>query len=229
MSAGDANARIHLDLQDDATPKLERHMEAFRDYENRLSRTGTSLQGFANLGRVAFTTLVRMEIAMNAVQNAQDRVMIAQDRLNRAIRDYGAGSEQASQAQKELEISTRSLEIAKGRLIIREAFMIATVLPELIRGFRGLIGWLNRTTTATTALNVATAIRNVLLSPAGLVTVGAALGAGALIGAASTGAFNRPQAAGGINVYGDLNVRADNPVGLSLALRNDQYLRQERK
>jgi len=113
------------------------------DLENSFSRTGKSLGGFgdqlfatSNLARIGFVAIERLHIASLALENAQDRVALSQERLNRAIKEGDPAK--ITQAQRELEISTRSLEIAKNRLLIRELFAYGTVFPEMIRGIYSL-------------------------------------------------------------------------------------------
>ena len=143
------------------------------DYEQLLNKgiavdvqtkgLGSSMAQLANIGRMGIVAFSRLEIASLAVENAEQRQRMATERLNHAIQRYGANSREASMAQQELEISTRSLSIARERFWIREAFAIGTVIPSMIQGIRALIGHNTAFTVATNTLNTALIWRNSLM------------------------------------------------------------------
>ena len=190
---------------------------AVGDFEGRLAGLGgwvgrneNQLMGFLNVGRLALTTIQRMEIASLALQNAQDRVSLSQERVNRAVEKYGVASDQARDAQKELEISTRSLQIAQDRFAVRQAFFALTVIPEVVMGLKSIAQGLQvataatkTATAATQAHSIALAIRNAMMGPGGWVMLAAGLAAGAAAPAAIMGMHG---GGGGTQLYGDLNI-----------------------
>lgn len=160
----------------------------------------------ATTGRTVSAGIIvwdRFSIAQNAVENAQLRQIMAQDRLNFVMEKYGAGSREAILAQQQLEISSRGVEIAQQRMWVRITFGTLVVLPEMLQGMSKLINMTRGLTVAT----VAETIAQTNLARARLFAVGAAtFGIGALVGFAvsQTVATQVPQP--NMNVYGDINI-----------------------
>lgn len=167
---------------------------------------GRALQGMAGVGAMALITLDRIEIAQLAVENAQARQRLAQERLTHVVERYGAASREAARAQEELDISTRSVEIAQQRATIRLAFMIGLQIPQFINAMRQLAGATRTAASATRAFTAA----HLGARAATLIGIGAAV-AGAAAAIAVERMYLQQSPETNVNVYGDMNVRAETP------------------
>lgn len=206
----EGNLRVRLQVVDESGAVLQNFESKVAGTVERTQRAGvgiTSILGqVGRLGATAAIAYDRLSIATLAVENAQTRQAMAQDRLQRAIERYGAGSREANMAQQELEISTRGLEIAQQRYWVRIAFGVGVIIPDLIRGTQKMIEILNVSTFAT---NVATVATNRLTAArvAALVATGVgiplAIAGGIALAGALTAVPDQPSA---MNVYGDINV-----------------------
>ena len=135
--------------------------------------TGT----FATAGRVAASSIIafdRYSISVAAVDNAQTRVLLSQERLTNAQEKYGAGSDQARRAQRELEISMRGVEIAQQRLEVRMLMGGLIVFPRMVKGvgdlitqMRGLIA-VQDADTISTQINTRAKLANIAVTGLGL-------------------------------------------------------------
>lgn len=172
-------------------------------------RVGNSI---SHLGVSALVVADRMAIAGDAVQNAQIRQELAQQRLNDAITKYGPASEQALRAQQELQIATNGVAIANERYWVRVAFAIGSVLPSFITGISRAVDslremdiWNKITSISTDEL---TSSQLALMAATGVGLVAAV----AIAASIASGAFN---VTGGqtaapspnVSVYGDVNMQ----------------------
>lgn len=181
----------------------------FETLERESAKTTSNMIRFGKgAGEVVARSIIawdRFSIAQAAVENAQLRQTIAQDRLNYLLDRYGAGSREAIQAQRELEIATRGVDIAQQRMFVRMAFGIGIIIPEMIRDFKNLASVTRDlgvaklfTAFATTQL---TRAQLALLAATG-VGIPLAIG-GFLVGQALASQVQNPN----VNVYGDVNVQ----------------------
>ena len=146
MSAELGTLDIKLRITSEGKYELMSVKTELEDLGNVAQKTEKKTKGFTDAlsagGRVASSAIIvwdRYTIAQTAVENAQIRVTLAQDRLQYAISKHGANSREAINAQRELEISTNGVEIAQQRLYVRMVFGTLVVIPDMIRGIKGLI------------------------------------------------------------------------------------------
>ena len=175
-------------------------------------RIGSSV---SHLGVSALVVADRMAIAGDAVQNAQIRQEMAQQRLTDAVTKYGAGNQQAIKAQQELEIATNGLTFANERYWVRVAFAIGSVLPSFITGISRAVDslkdldlWNKITTLSTDELTTA---QLALMAATGVGLVAAV----AIAASVASGALNvtTPSSTSSVSVYGDVNMQSPTSPG----------------
>lgn len=200
--------KVKLTMTDEGTLRVA------DDFEQRLAgiktateQTSTNWEQFgsvvSNTARQGLTALSRWEIASLALENAQDRVLQAQENVTYAMQRYGAGSREAINAQRNLEIYSRSLEIAQQRLWIRMAFASLTVLPNLITNVKGLITHFGLLKTSTDIATASThAFNAAQLAKIAIMTLGLAVPIALIASQMATQAYGQQQQAANVNVYG---------------------------
>ena len=210
MSFRDITIRITEDGADETINKIKELGGSIEGAKRSVQSTdfetikfGKTLTGVVARGIVAWD---RFEIAATAVENAQIRQTIAQDRLRYMTDRYGASSREAIQAQRELEIATRGVDIATQRQAVRMAFAALVVVPDMIRGIGKLNEFLkgsNVLTSLNTALTQANTRARIAAIAVGTLGIGIPLALGLL---ATTTMIERQ----GVIVYGDMNVQTPN-------------------
>lgn len=224
---------IRLTATDEAGTVLEDTRQRVDELDSSAKRTSKGFIEFgaaaSRLGASAFVAYDRIAIAQAAVENAELRQIMAQERLNYATQKYGSTSREATLAQQQLEIATRGVEIAQQRSNIRMIFGVAVVLPQMISGIKGLItaakalDLANISNTLTT--NGLTAARLALLATT-VVGIPLAIGLGAAI---AGGAFNAAPAPSNLSVYGDINVTGpSNPASFARAVADESKVSANR-
>ena len=227
MSYRDITVRIREEGADEAINKVKELKGSIGEVRETTSSTdfetikfGKTLTGVVSRGIVAWD---RLEIAANAVQNAQLRQTIAQDRLAYLTERYGANSREAVQAQRELEIATRGVDIAFQRQSVRMAFAALVVVPDMIAGLGKLNKFLqtsNVLTSINTALTQANTRAKIAAIAVGTLGIGIPLAIGLMV---ATTAIEQH----GVNVYGDVNVQTPN-AGEFPASLNQNVAQQNR-
>lgn len=227
MSFRDITVRITEEGADETIGKMRELGGSIRETKDTVQATdfeaikfGKTLTGVVARGIVAWD---RLEIAVTAVENAQVRQTIAQDRLAYITDRYGANSREAVQAQRELEIATRGVDIAVQRQSVRMAFAALVVVPDMIRGIGKLNEFLKTTnvlTSLNTALTQANTRARIAAIAVGTVGIGIPLALGLL--ATTQVIENR-----GINVYGDMPINASSPQGITSQV-NQHIIQQNR-
>mgnify|MGYP007031183486 CR=1 FL=1 len=211
MSYRDITIRITEDGADETINKIKELGGSIEGAKRSVQSTdfetikfGKTLTGVVARGIVAWD---RFEIAATAVENAQIRQTIAQDRLRYMTDRHGASSREAVQAQRELEIATRGVDIATQRQAVRMAFAALVVVPDMIRGIGKLNEFL-KTSNVLTSINTALtqAQTRARLAAVAATVIGIPL---AIAGVAAASAFDVGTVGGGqsVNVYGDVNVQ----------------------
>lgn len=172
----------------------------------------------ANIGRTSVMGLVmldRLDIAQTAVENAQIRGTLAQQRYSDAVAKFGPASEQATRAHKEMEIAMNAVGIAQQREEVRFAIMAGITIPQMIRGVYNLIPALQEWTVNNGILELSTV--NLTRAQMALLAT-SVVGIPMLIaGLAFMGALGGA-AGSNVNVYGDVNMSsATSPGGFGTA------------
>ena len=170
--------------------------------------TSRNWGGFeATMGRTSVMGIVmmdRLSIAQQAVENAQIRAQLAQQRYTDAVTKYGPASEQAKRAQQELQIATDGVGIATQREEIRFLIMAGITIPQMIRGVYSMIGTLGGYTTATGVATIGTiTLTNAMraLLAASIIGIPMVIATAALFSGGLGGGSG-----GNVNVYGDVNM-----------------------
>lgn len=219
----------------DKEGNLEEFATELDNIANVSDKTTRSTKGLSDAlsvgGRTAASAFIiwdRLSIAQNAVENAQLRVAIAQDRLTAATEKYGSGSAQAIQAQRELTISANGLDIANQRMYVRMIFGTAVVLPETIAGIKKLIEITKLSTLFTNSEAVAqTNLGRARLFALAATGVGIPLAIAGLAAGMALSSAGPPQQSTDVAIYGDVNLNGvQNPQGFVSSL--DQLSQQRR-
>ena len=227
MSAELGTLDIKLRITSEGKYELESVKSGLEDLGSVAEKTEKKTKGYSDAlsagGRVASSAIIvwdRFTIAQTAVENAQIRVTLAQDRLAQAIEKHGQGSREAINAQRELQISTNGVEIAQQRMYVRMVFGTLVVIPQMIQGIKGLIE-LSKISTIVTNLEAGAHMN---LGRAKLFAL-AATGIGiplAIAGfVAGTALANAAPQHPSVSVYGDLNVSASNPAGMAREVQSE--------
>lgn len=184
--AEDAKVGIEIEAEDDSEA-------GFKSAEDRIDSLGTRAEragsvGFQQLARGAATAsgaiqnaygaMTRLDLTQITLEQSAARLAASHDRLNQSVAEFGAGSQQAIQAQKDLEASQANAE--KTAIRAHASYLLvgldmATMAARAIPAAQGLYAMATAAgaaTTAFTALQVASGA--ILVTAAALAVVGVA-------------------------------------------------------
>lgn len=140
-----ATVEIRVEAEDDTEEGFSSAKQKLDGLKKSAAGTGDAYTKLASAGadtaqmlERSFSVMTRLDLVQLTIEQSSQRVSTAQERYNNALREFGAGSEEARSAMAELENAQRSMEKANMRaqistgLIVVQVIQLAATMPRMI-------------------------------------------------------------------------------------------------